>query len=98
MTEAAYALLAAMDEGAAALNDKVNLLTDPQRFPALFAARAGVAEADGALAALLPRLRKVPLPTPGRSRSSLCSNIPVLLNRGPTLHRVYIQAFQPQSV
>jgi DNA mismatch repair protein MSH3 len=56
--EAAWDMLAVMDEAAAASNNRIDLFTSQERFPALFAARADLAAAERQLSGLLPPLRR----------------------------------------
>ncbi|KAK9916549.1 hypothetical protein WJX75_003960 [Coccomyxa subellipsoidea] len=58
VAEAAYEMLSVMDEEAAAANNKIDLFISEERFPEVFEARQGVADADAGLAKLLPVLRK----------------------------------------
>ena len=49
VSEAAWDLLAVMDEQAALANQKVDLFTSQERFPGVFEARASLAAAEKAL-------------------------------------------------
>ena len=59
VAEAAYEMLSVMDEEAAAANNKIDLFISEERFPEVFEARQGVADADAGLVrapCLLPSL------------------------------------------
>ena len=58
VADAAAQLLGALDEAAAAANDRVALLASEARFPGVAAARRELAGAPAALAGLLPALRR----------------------------------------
>jgi hypothetical protein len=58
VADAAAELLGALDEVAAAANDRVALLASEARFPGVAAARRELAGAQAALAGLLPALRR----------------------------------------
>lgn len=49
VSEAAWDLLSVMDEQAALANQKIDLFTDPERFPGVFEARENLTAADAAL-------------------------------------------------
>ena len=49
VSEAAWDLLAVMDEQAALANQKIDLFTSQERFPGVFEARASLAAAEKAL-------------------------------------------------
>lgn len=49
VAEAAYEMLSVMDEEAAAANNKIDLFISEERFPEVFEARQGVADADAGL-------------------------------------------------
>ena len=57
VSEAAWDLLAVMDEPAALANRKVDLFTSQERFPGVFEARASLAAAEKALVWRTPQAR-----------------------------------------
>ena len=64
VSEAAWDLLAVMDEQAALANQKVDLFTSQERFPGVFEARANLAAAEKALV-WLPKHRLSMKPSVG---------------------------------
>ena len=64
VSEAAWDLLAVMDEQAALANQKIDLFTSQERFPGVFEARANLAAAEKALV-WLPKHRLSKKPNVG---------------------------------